>query len=122
MVLYLCFIIFTRDISKNGILVSIPNGYDVGNLGAVGAYYKSFNFIDETLANTKSNAAAKSESSPTDNYYKRDEFTYTDSNGYTQTVYTDPNGKDAYDAGGHYVGTVSGKGSERKFTPSDSSK
>lgn len=109
-------------ISKNGILVSIPNGYDVGNLGAVGAFYKSFNFIDETLTNTKSNSTAKSESSSTDNYYKRDEFTYTDSNGYTQTVYTDHDGKDAYDAGGHFVGTVSGEGSEKKFTPADSSK
>ena len=109
-------------ISKNGILVSIPNGYDVGNLGAVGAFYKSFNFIDETLANTKSKPTAKSESSPTDDYYKRDEFTYTDSNGHTQTVYTDHDGKDAYDAGGHFVGTVSGEGSEKTFTPADSSK
>ncbi len=40
-------------ISKNGILVSIPKGYDVGGLGAVGAYYESFNFIDEALANSK---------------------------------------------------------------------
>ncbi len=40
-------------ISKNGILVSIPKGYDVGGLGAVGAYYESFSFIDEALANGK---------------------------------------------------------------------
>ena len=40
-------------ISKNGILVSIPKGYDVGGLGAVGAYYESFSFIDEALDNGK---------------------------------------------------------------------
>ncbi len=45
-------------ISKNGILVSIPKGYDVGNLGEIGAYYSSFSFIDEmtdSVASTKSN-------------------------------------------------------------------
>lgn len=90
-------------ISKNGILVSLPNGYDVGNLGAVGAYYASFSFIDEALANRGKSADGNSESSPTDEYYKKEEYTYTDEHGYEQTVYSDDK-KNFYDAGGHYVG------------------
>ena len=58
--------------------------------------------------------------SPTDEYYKQDEYTYVDNYGYTQTVYTDRNGKEARDAGGRYVGEISGDGSEKKFTPAGS--
>ena len=34
-------------IAKNGVLVSIPKGYDIGGLGAIGEYYQSFNVVDE---------------------------------------------------------------------------
>lgn len=101
-------------IAKNGILVSIPQGYDVGNLGAVGAYYASFNFIDEALSNMPEPSAPTEETPSTEEAY-----TYEDSHGYSQTVYTH-GGSDAYDAGGHYVGTVSGEGNGKKFTPAGS--
>lgn len=109
-------------IAKNGVLVSLPKGFEAGNLSAVGKYYGSFSFndfIDEALANTKSASPNKEEeeSSPTDEYYRQDEYTYTDSHGYTQTIYTDKGGKEAYDVGGHYAGTVSGEGGEKKFKP-----
>ena len=91
-------------ISKNGILVSIPNGHDVGNLGAIGAYYASFSFIDEALDNRQKSSSGAS-GSPTDDYYKKKEYTYTDSHGYEQTVYSDDE-KNFYDVGGHYVGST----------------
>ena len=101
-------------ISKNGILVSIPKGYDVGDLGAVGAYYSSFSFLDEALANQSNNSAQPAQSgSPTDDYYKKDEYTYTDSRGYEQTVYSG-DGKDFYDAGGHYAGSSDENGGKFK--------
>ena len=91
-------------ISKNGILVSIPKGYDVGNLGAVGEYYLGFKFIDEALGNKGASSAPAQSGSPADDYYKKDAYTYTDANGYEQTVYSG-DGKEFYDAGGHYVGS-----------------
>ena len=102
-------------IAKNGILVSIPNGFDVGNLGAVGAYYASFDFTDEVLAGKSGKSQSESTSSPTDDYYKEDEHSYVDSHGYTQTIYTDHGGSEAHDAGGRYVGEVS----DDKFTPAN---
>lgn len=36
-------------IAKNGVLVSIPKGYDIGALGTIGTYYESFNFLDEYM-------------------------------------------------------------------------
>lgn len=103
-------------IAKNGILVSIPQGYDVGNLGAVGAYYASFNFIDEALSNMPA-PSAPTEAAPSAT--EEEAYTYEDSHGYSQTVYTH-GGSDAYDVGGHYAGTVSGEGNDRKFTPAGS--
>ncbi|MDE6373014.1 MAG: DUF1292 domain-containing protein, partial [Clostridia bacterium] len=100
-------------ISKNGILVSIPKGYDVGGLGAVGAYYESISFIDEALASNKKSSGGGADSSPTDDYYKKDEYTYTDSHGYEQTVYS-ADGKDFYDVGGHYVGSSGDGGTFKK--------
>lgn len=101
-------------ISKNGILVSIPNGYDVGDLGAVGAYYSGFSLIDESIANqSKSSSQTEKTSSPTDDYYKKDEYTYTDSHGYEQTVYSS-DGKEFYDAGGRYVGSSDENGGKFK--------
>ena len=64
---------------------------------------------------------ANNEPTPTDEYYKKDEYTYVDSHGYAQTVYTDRNGKEAYDIGGRYVGEISGDGAEKKYTPAETS-
>lgn len=100
-------------ISKNGILVSIPKGQDVGNLGAVGAYYSSFSFIDEALANKSESKSSSAGNSPTDDYYKKKEYTYTDSHGYEQTVYSDDE-KNFYDAGGHFVGSGGDGGKFKK--------
>lgn len=97
-------------ISKNGILVSIPKGYDVGALGAVGEYYASFSFMDEALANANGNVQTASSA---DDYYKRDEYTYTDSHGYEQTVYSG-DGKEFYDTGGHYAGSSDENGGKFK--------
>lgn len=92
-------------VSKNGILVSIPKGFDVGDLGAVGDYYSSFNFSEEFVeSTTEFNKPSNSDHSPTDNYYKQDEYTYTDKFGYEQTVYSQ-DGKDFYDVGGKYIGS-----------------
>lgn len=95
-------------ISKNGILVSLPKGYDVGCLGAIGEYYANVKFMDEAVsAIRESNKAIteKTEESPADKFYKRKEYTYTDSYGYEQTVYTD-NDKDFYGKDGKYVGSA----------------
>lgn len=100
-------------ISKNGILVSIPNGYDVGDLGTVGAYYSSFGFIDEALANQSKTEQPAQSGSPADDYYKKDAYTYTDGYGYEQTVYSG-DGKDFYDVGGHYVGSSDENGGKFK--------
>lgn len=97
-------------ISKNGILVSIPKGYDVGALGAIGEYYASFSFMDEALANTESSAQPTSSA---DDYYKQNKYTYTDSHGYEQTVYSS-DGKEFYDVGGHYVGSADESGGKFK--------
>ncbi len=68
-------------VSKNGILVSIPKGYDVGNLGAVGAYYQGFKFIDEALDNNKKYTGT----AVVDGYevavHSADDRTYYDGNG-----------------------------------------
>ena len=50
--------------------------------------------------------------SPTDDYYRKTAYTYTDSHGYEQTVYSDDE-KNFYDAGGHYVGSA-GEGGDFK--------
>lgn len=102
-------------ISKNGILVSIPKGYDVGDLAVVSNYYSSFNFIDESLATMEKNDAErkKSEQSERENVAQGPkEYTYTDENGHIQSVYSD-DGDTFYNAGGHYEGAI-GDGFERK--------
>lgn len=92
-------------ISKNGILVSLPNGYDVGNLGTVGAYYASFSFedlIDETLENTK--GSGKKEKTFKDAYGNEvevDEQSYV-INDRSEKVY-----KDKY--GNEYISDDGGK-------------
>lgn len=48
-----------------------------------------------------------------DDYYHKDEYTYTDDHGYTQTVYS-RDGEDFYDVGGHYVGSAGEDGEFRK--------
>ncbi len=37
-------------IAKNGVLISLPNGYDIENLSAISDYYASFSFTDEVVA------------------------------------------------------------------------
>ena len=59
-------------------------------------------------AYTPSANSASQGMSPTDEYYHMDTYTYTDSHGYEQTVYS-KDGKDFYDVGGHYVGSDGGK-------------
>lgn len=43
-------------IAKNGVLISIPNGYDVENLSAISDYYASFSFTDEVIAASEKSA------------------------------------------------------------------
>lgn len=100
-------------IAKNGILVSVPQGYDVGGLGAVGEYYAQFKLIDEALANSHGSSMANTEKDSADRYYDKKEYTYTDQYGYEQTVYSD-NEKDFYDVGGKYVGSAGEKGKFKK--------
>lgn len=103
-------------ISKNGVLVSIPNGYDISDLEAVGEYYRSFNFAEEfTESITKYNNSSSSSPSSDDTYYKQDEYTYTDSFGYEQTAYSQ-NGKDFYDDGGKYIGSDGDKFKVKKWS------
>lgn len=80
-------------ISKNGILVSIPKGFDVGNLGAIGEYYSKFNMLDDMMETHES---------------KKKYYTYTNDMGCEQTIYT-TNGKDFYTTNGTYVGNSDNK-------------
>lgn len=100
-------------IAKNGILVSVPKGYDVGGLSAISEYYAQFKFIDETLANNHGSSMANTENDSADRYDGKKEYTYTDAYGYEQTVYSD-NEKDFYDAGGKYVGSAGENGKFKK--------
>lgn len=97
-------------IAKNGVLVAIPKGYDVGNLGAVGEFYACCSILDEWEGYRHEHAASPAEEGKSEKFdcYARDEYTYTDSHGYEQTVYSS-DGKEFYDIGGHYVGSDGGK-------------
>lgn len=88
----------------------IPEGYGFEALEEVKSYYAEKSFLSEVIGDitdynindsrrTRLNEEAAS--SPADDYYKKDKYTYTDGNGYEQTVYSD-NGKDFYDEGGNY--------------------
>lgn len=75
-------------IAKNGILVSIPKGYDVGNLGAIGEYYSSINLLEDLEIQEES---------------KKTYYSYTNEYGCEQTVFT-KNGIDFFSENGEYVG------------------
>lgn len=93
-------------IAKNGVLVSISEGYDIGGLGSVGSYYKSFKFIDEVKEKI-------------DFDFKKEEYTFVNDFGCNQTVYVGKDGKTAYDSYGDVIGTVEKNGVEKKFIPKD---
>lgn len=72
---------------SEGAVITLPKGYDIGNLGALGEYYASASFAgawEEQLANEE---RARTE--------KFSSYTYTDKYGVTQTAYSD-DGKNFY--------------------------
>ncbi len=48
-------------ISKNGVLIAIPKGYDIGNLGAIGEYYASFSLFDDIEKTSYDNSHIRSD-------------------------------------------------------------
>lgn len=93
-------------ISKNGVLVSIPKGYDVGGLEAIGAYYASFKVTDEINHTMEENTrrshptrmVCENGSERTLEYYDYDAFNgrdrYRDDTG--RFWYTDDGGSSFY--------------------------
>lgn len=77
-------------VSKNGVLVAIPRGYDIGNLTSIGEYYASRSLIDEWEQTT---------------YEKRHRYeaTFINDMGCEQKVHS-PDGKLFYGEGENYVG------------------
>lgn len=83
---------------NDGAVITIPNGYDIGNLGALGQYYASATFShawEEHLNNVEREKLAKFST-----------YEYTDKNGMRQVAYSD-DGKTFYDSTNklHEVGT-----------------
>ena len=100
----------------------IPEGYGFEQLEEIKSYYAEQSFFSEAVGmwvdyDKKYTRGTQQDNADDDD--AREEYSFTDQNGYTQTVYADRNGKDAYDAGGRYVGELSGEGEEKKFTPAD---
>ncbi len=104
----------------------IPEGFGFEALEEIKRYYAERSFLSETidiLADHERHDARKYASNtsptPTDEYYKKSGYTYTDEHGYEQTVFSD-NGKDFYDDGDRCVGhavdekTVEIRGNEYK--------
>lgn len=82
-------------IAKSGILVSIPKGYDVGNLGMVGEYYASFDVLDDMMQtsyeeNHKYNGTITNDMGCETQVHSHDGVTYCDDNG---NSYEKRNGK-----------------------------
>lgn len=84
-------------ISKNGVLVSVPKGYGLDNLIAMGEYYKRASLLDEL----------------TDRSQKK-QYTFTNDYGTQQTVYSS-DGKNFYDAAGAYVASSNDGGKTLEF-------
>lgn len=75
-------------------------------LEEVKGYYAEKSFLSDVIENVtdyniNDSRRTRLNSSPTDDYYKKDKYTYTDSHGYGQEVYSDDE-KNFYDAGGHF--------------------
>lgn len=77
-------------ISKNGVLIAIPKGYDIGNLVAIGEYYASFSLIGDF------------EKTSYENSHKYT-ATFTNDAGCEQTIHS-PDGKNYYYENGAYAG------------------
>lgn len=77
-------------IAKNGVLIAIPKGYDIGNLASAGEYYASRSLLDDWR-----------QTSYNENH--RYKATFINDMGCEQTVYS-ADGKSFYTDGGSYVG------------------
>ena len=77
-------------VSKNGVLIAIPKGYDIGNLESIGAYYASYSLLDDMEQTS---------------YEKNHKYvaTFTNSMGCEETVCS-PDGVKFYKDNGEYVG------------------
>lgn len=63
-----------------GAVITLPKGYDIGGLGALGQYYASFSFSDAWQQQMEEYEAAR--------LAKYAEYTYQDKNGVTRTAYS----------------------------------
>lgn len=63
-----------------GAVITLPKGYDIGGLGALGQYYASFKFSDAWQQQMEEYEAAR--------LAKYAEYTYQDKNGVTRTAYS----------------------------------
>lgn len=77
-------------ISKNGVLLAIPKGYDIGNLAEIGAYYASRSLLEDWQNTSYENSHKYT-------------ATFTNRMGCEQTVHSS-DGKSFYSEGGSYVG------------------
>ena len=64
-----------------GAVITLPKGYDIGDLGALGQYYASFRFSDAWQQQMEEYGAAR--------LAKFSEYTYRDKNGVLQKAYSD---------------------------------
>ena len=84
----------------------IPEGYGFEALEEVKGYYAEKSFLSDVIEsvtdyNINDSRRTRLNSSPADDYYKKDKYTYTDSHGYGQEVYSGDE-KNFYDAGGRF--------------------
>ena len=77
-------------VSKNGLLIAIPKGYDIGNLMSIGGYYASHSLSEEWEKTYYENS-------------HRYEVTVINNMGCEQKLHS-PDGKAFYDENGGYVG------------------
>ena len=77
-------------VSKNGVLVAIPKGYDIGNLQSMSAYYASYSLLEDMEKTSYENN-------------HRYVVTFTNSMGCEETVCS-PDGIKFYKENGEYVG------------------
>lgn len=77
-------------ISKNGVLLAIPKGYDIGDLESIGSYYASYSLLDDMEKTS---------------YEKNHKYvaTFTNGMGCEETVCS-PDGVKFYKDNGEYVG------------------
>lgn len=83
-------------IAKNGVLISIPKGYEIGNLEAIGGYYASYSLLDDWQKTSYENS-------------HKYVATFTNNMGCSQTVHS-ADGKNFYNEDGSFAGTSNDNG------------